>query len=176
MKAFSAICIAVALGTWPSVMVPAPAQALDSSQVADYVMSDTNAYRQAHGQKALDTNSQLRQAAQSYAEFLAQKNASGHTADGRNWESRAEAAGYKPCFVTENLYDYSSEPNLTSDLTLAREAMTWWKGSREQDANLKEGQVRDIGVGVAAWPSGGKTIYRVVQLMGDDCLPRKYSP
>jgi hypothetical protein len=59
---------------------------------------------------------------------------------------------------------------------VARKAMNGWKKSPGHNANLLEKRVHDIGIGAAAWKQeGGKDIFRVVQVFGEEC-PGKPRP
>jgi len=144
----------------------------NSVTVYSYILKNANDYRESAGLPRLAIENSLGQAAQQYATFLVQNDRNGDTADGENPEKRVSAEGYKPCFVAENIYDYSSQSELTPELTVAQEALKSWKASPVDDANLKEARASDMGVGAAGWTHNGKNLYRVVLLLADDCRDR----
>lgn len=144
--------------------------ALDDDALAAPIVEATNAYRTDHGLKPLQRHAALMRAAQTYAEYLARNNSTGHGADGRNAMQRIAAAGaYKPCFAAENVFDYWSEPHVAEPAAVAEAAMRGWKKSPGHDANLRHRRAEQIGVGAAAWTHGDRHYYKVVQVFGDAC-------
>ncbi len=140
------------------------------------VLSQTNAYRGSKKLPELQPNAALDAAAAAYAMHLAEHEGIGHTADGRTPAKRASAQGYKWCFVAENVWGGWRRPDTMLSDEVASKAMEGWKKSPGHNANLLEKRVHDIGIGAAAWKlDGGRDVFRVVQLFGDEC-PGKPRP
>jgi uncharacterized protein YkwD len=157
---------------------PAGAQEvpLDAGTVKAAVFTETNAYRASKNLPRLQQNAALEAAATAYAAYLAEHEKMGHTADGSNPAKRVSAQGYKWCFISENVWSSFRKPQTTLSEDLARQAMDGWKKSPGHNANLLEKRVHDIGIGAAAWKQeGGKEIFRVVQVFGEEC-PGKPRP
>ncbi len=157
---------------------PATAQEvpIDIATLTSALRWETNAYRRAIGTGELRPNAALEAAAAAYAMFLAKSEGKGHTADGRTPSKRAYAQGYQWCLVAENVWGgwHTPDPMMVDEV--ARKAMEGWKNSPGHNANLIEKRLRDIGIGAAAWKqSDGRTVFRVVQLFGDEC-PGKPRP
>ena len=64
---------------------------VDSPKISAWMWSQTNAYRKANGVPGLIIEPKIVLVAQEYAEFLARKNMSGHTADGHDPSHRVAA-------------------------------------------------------------------------------------
>ena len=141
----------------PSMMPDLP-----KTEVA--ILEMTNAFRKENALTALKADPKLTAAARAYAGYLATSGKFAHEADGQKPAQRAEAAGYKFCFIAENLaMDANSKGFSTRGL--AEEAMSGWKSSPMHRANLLRSGVTDIGVGVAKAPDHpGK--YISVQMFG----------
>jgi uncharacterized protein YkwD len=158
--------------------LPAKAQEvpIDILALKASVLSQTNAYRGSKKVPELRTNASLDAAAAAYAMFLAEREGSGHTADGRTPAKRVYAQGYKWCFVAENVWGGWRKPDTMMVDEVARKAMDGWKKSPGHNANLLEKRVNEIGIGAAAWrQAGGREVFRVVQVFGDEC-PGKPRP
>ncbi len=158
--------------------LPAKAQEvpIDIPTLKASVLAETNAYRGAKKLPELRTNAALDAAAAAYAMFLAEHDATGHTADGRTPAKRVSARGYQWCFVAENMWGGWRKPDEMMVDEVARKAMEGWKKSPGHNANLLGTRVHDIGIGAAAWKqAGGKAVFRVVQVFGDEC-PGKPRP
>ncbi len=149
---------------------------LDVATLKGAVLSETNAYRGSKKLAELRQNAALDAAAAAYAMYLAGHDGMGHTADGRTPAKRVFAQGYKWCFVAENVWGGWRKPDTMLADEVARKAMDGWKKSPGHNANLLEKRVHDIGIGAAAWKQeGGKDIFRVVQVFGEEC-PGKPRP
>ena len=158
--------------------LPATAQEvpLDVATLQAAVLSQTNAYRETKKLPRLQQNARLDAAAAAYAAYLAQHDGMGHTADGSTPAKRVFAQGYQWCFVAENVWGGWRKPDTMLADEVASKAMDGWKKSPGHNANLLEKRVHDIGIGAAAWKQeGGKDIFRVVQVFGDEC-PGKPRP
>jgi uncharacterized protein YkwD len=157
---------------------PATAQEvpIDVATLSSVVLSETNAYRKASGAPKLRPNAALEAAAAAYALFLAEHEATGHTADGRTPSKRAGAQGYKWCFVAENMWGGWRKPDPMMVREVSSKAMEGWKKSPGHKANLLDKRTHDIGIGAAGWRQpDGRVVFRVVQLFGDEC-PGKPRP
>jgi hypothetical protein len=128
------------------------------------ILEMTNVFRKENALSALKADPKLTAAARAYAKYLATSGKFAHEADGLKPAQRAEAAGYKFCFIAENLaMDARSKGFSTRDL--AEEAMSGWKKSPVHRANLLRAGMTDIGIGVAKAPDHpGK--YVSVQMFG----------
>ncbi len=97
-------------------------------------------------------------------QYLAKSGKFAHEADGRQPAQRAEASGYRYCFIAENL-----AMNLDSrgfeTRALARAAVEGWKNSPGHRANMLQPTVTEIGVAVARAPDGDPKFISV-QLFG----------
>lgn len=135
----------------------------DLPQVEIAIVEMTNAIRKQHKLSQVKPEPELQEAARRYAKFLATSTVFSHTADGRQPSDRAKAAGYKPCYISENL---SSNLDTRGFETrqLAREAVQGWLNSPGHRRNLMMQHVVNIGVGVAKAP--GEERYLSVQMFG----------
>ena len=137
-----------------------PADALGA---AASLAQSANALRREQGQPPLRIDSRLADAATTFAQFMAARDAYGHAADGRRPGERAAAAGYRWSAIRENIaWAWSSEGFTTAEL--AAEFDRNWRNSPPHRSNLLARDVRDIGVGVAR--SGRTGRYYAVQLLG----------
>jgi len=149
---------------------------IDIATLKATVLSETNAYRGSKKLPDLKPNAALDAAAAAYAIYLAEHEGMGHTADGRTPAKRAGAQGYNWCFVAENVWGGWRRPDTMLSDEVARKAMEGWKKSPGHNSNLLGKRVHDIGIGAAAWKrEGGRDVFRIVQLFGDDC-PGKPRP
>ncbi len=155
----------------------------DATALAKEVTAATNAYRAANGLPPLTANAALKRAASAYARFLAENNAFGHTADGKDPAKRVTAQGYRFCHVAENVWGGWRTPKPFTLGEVARRSMEGWKKSPGHNANLLCTSSRNIGIGATAWTHDGRIIFRVVQNFGAECPvekhpkpPKKHSP
>lgn len=167
--------IGIALTTCAAFPAKAQEVPIDVATLKAAVLSETNAYRTSKKLPQLQANERLDAAAAAYALYLAEHEGVGHTADGRSPAKRAGAEGYKWCFVAENMWGGWRRPDTMLSDEVARKAMDGWKKSPGHNANLLDKRVHDIGIGAAAWKQGGKDVFRVVQMFGDEC-PGKPRP
>jgi hypothetical protein len=87
----------------------------------------------------------------------------GHAADGRQPSDRAEARGYRYCWVAENIsYQFSTEAFTTEEL--ARRFVEGWKGSPGHRKNMVNPNVVHTAAAVAQSARTGR--YYAVQLFG----------
>ena len=158
--------------------MPASAQEvpLDAGTVKATVLAETNAYRASKNLPQLRQNATLEAAASAYAAYLAEHEATGHTADGSNPAKRVSARGYKWCFISENVWSSFRHPETTLAEELARKAMEGWKKSPGHNANLLEKRAQEIGIGAAGWKqNNGQDIFRVVQVFAAECPGKRLS-
>jgi hypothetical protein len=137
--------------------------ATDIPQVERAIVEMTNTARKQHGLGAVKPNPALEAAARTFARFLAQSQLFSHTADGRQFSDRAKAAGYEPCFVSENL-SWNRDSRGFSVQQLARETVQGWMNSPGHRKNILTDHVTDIGVGVAK--ATGEEKFISVQMFG----------
>jgi uncharacterized protein YkwD len=168
---FALLLLACAASSASAQEVP-----LDAATVRAAVLAETNAYRASKNLPQVQQNASLEAAAASYAAYLAEHEATGHTADGSSPGKRASAQGYKWCFVSENVWSSFRKPETTLSQELARQAISGWKNSPGHNANLLEKRAHEIGIGAAGWKQeGGKDVFRVVQLFAAECEGKRRS-
>src|SRR5262245_37310696 len=101
------------------------------------IIEMTNAFRKEHQLGTLKANAALAAAARAFALYLGKTGTFAHAADGRDPQARAEAAGYRPCLIAENLaFNLDSRGFATA--RLAREVVTGWQTSPPHRANLMD--------------------------------------
>jgi uncharacterized protein YkwD len=162
----------------------APAQAqqitLDGIHLNILVYNLTNEYRVSKGLFELRAGIKrpVDVAAQTYAEYQAAHDTTGHEDDGRTPQQRIEAAGGKVCHYSENVFHYYS-PSVADTWTVGQQAINWWKNSPPHEANMRTTADYWLWVGAAAWNYGGRYSYYIVQDYLDDCnkdAPRRLAP
>lgn len=146
---------------------------IDNARLGVLVFNATNAYRESNHlpRLKLGLHASAGDAAQKYAEYLAQNNSSGHEADGQTVEQRILAAGGKVCAVAENVFTFWTTPNVADIQTVANTAMQEWKKSPQHDSNLRSTNTYILGTGAAAWKHADRNYYKLVQNFLDDCTP-----
>lgn len=135
------------------------------------IVDQTNAYRQDKGLAPLSPSAGASLVAQSYANYLARTNKTGHRADGRNPVERLRAGGVKFCkFRGENWHESWTRPKRVSSEAAVAKAMRFWKKSPGHERALRS-RSTEIGVGVAGWKHGNQWYYQAVQMFIDtSCL------
>src|SRR5262249_51188365 len=73
------------------------------SQVQSLIISDTNQFRREEGRDPVHINAHLTDAAEAFAQYLAQSDKFSHEADGKEPWDRAREHGYSDCIVLENI-------------------------------------------------------------------------
>ncbi len=115
-----------------------PKQSLQTDQPLQ-VLNEINALRFTHNLPPLRLNTQLNQAAQHHAAFLARTQQVSHTgAQGSRPPHRLTQAGYAGHIIGENL---------ANGQRTAREVVRDWLASATHRRNLLNPQAREIGVG-----------------------------
>lgn len=100
-----------------------------------------NAYRAQKGKRALTLNSQLTNASAAHSLDMGLHNYFSHiNKQGKDPGNRASAAGYRWRVIGENIAAGTAQD-------AAAEALAMWKGSREHNANMLDGDFHDIGIG-----------------------------
>lgn len=136
----------------------------DLPQTEIAIVEMTNAFRKQNALHDLRPSPVLTAAARAFAEYLAKTGKFAHEADGRQPHQRAEAQGYKYCFIAENLA-LNMDGRGFETKGLARQAMEGWKQSPGHRANLLRANLTEIGVAVARVPDKNPKFVSV-QLFG----------
>lgn len=142
---------------------PQPSASPALEEVEQGIVRRTNRFREKQGLEPVETDPQLEDAAQYFADYMARTEKYGHTADGQRPSERAAQHGYEYCIVSENIgYRYSSAGFETQELI--RGFMKGWKTSPRHRENLLDPHVTEIGVAVAHSEDTGN--YYAVQMFG----------
>jgi len=137
--------------------------AVDVDRASALIVDGTNSFRRDENGPAVKSNGELAHAARDFAAYMARTGRYGHTADDRTPSERAQAAGYAYCVVAENIaYQYRSE-GFPSAGALANSFVQGWIDSPGHRANMVNGNLTEIGVGVARDEKGR---FFAVQLFG----------
>jgi hypothetical protein len=136
----------------------------DLPQTEIAIVEMTNAFRRQNALQELRPNAALTAAARAFAEYLARTGTFAHDSDGRQPQQRAEAKGYKYCFIAENLA-LNMDGRGFKSRGLARQTVEGWKQSPGHRANLLRGNLTEIGVAVARVPDANPKFVSV-QLFG----------
>ena len=129
-----------------------PVVAPDLPQAEAAIVAMTNAFRIENKLGPVAPNAALQAAAQAFADYLARTGAFSHTADGHPPLERAKAAGYKPCFIAENIAMRQVGPESEQGLAaagLARRIIEGWMASAPHRVNLLTAGATDVGIGIA---------------------------
>jgi uncharacterized protein YkwD len=136
---------------------------IDTSQVAKMIVNRTIVFRQEQGRERVRSDPELTETARYFANYMAEADKYGHTADGNRPAERAEQHGYAYCIILENIaYQYSSAGFAAEEL--ARRFFEGWKGSPGHRKNMLDPDVTETGVAVAQSPDTG--YYYAVQMFG----------
>jgi uncharacterized protein YkwD len=127
----------------------------DLGQACDQIVAATNRFREHEGRARLKVNDELSKAAQSFAEYMADNDKYGHTADGREPADRVAQAGYDYCIVLENIAYTENPDGFTTD-DLAKQLVESWQQSPPHRKNMLDPDVSDFGVGVAHSAKSGR--------------------
>jgi uncharacterized protein YkwD len=139
----------------PPAAVAEPKYKPEVDKVRDQIFAGTNAFRKKEKRGPLKVNSDLSKAAQAFAEFMADTDKYGHTADGNEPWDRVAKAGYDYCVVLENIaYEFNSEGFTTEDLS--KTLTEAWEKSPPHRKNMLDPDVSDIGVGIARSSKTGR--------------------
>lgn len=141
----------------------APDSSVDLKQAGQQIFSLTNRFRAQHDRGELKINAELSRAAQEFADYLARTDTFSHTADGKRPSQRVREHGYRYCLVAENIAEEYNSAGFTT-AALARAFVTGWRHSPEHRKNMLDGDLEDLGVGVARSQRTGR--YYAVQDFG----------
>jgi uncharacterized protein YkwD len=141
----------------------APESSVNLAQVSQQIVSLTNGFRAQHNRGELKPNSELTRAAQDFADYLARTDTFSHTADGKRPSQRVREHGYDFCLVAENIAEEYNSAGFTT-ASLARSFVNGWRHSPGHRKNLLDGDLEEIGVGVARSQQTGR--YYAVQDFG----------
>lgn len=137
--------------------------AVEVDRASARIVDGTNSFRADENRPPVKSNGELAHAARDFAAYMARTGRYGHTADNRTPSERAQAAGYAYCVVAENIaYQYRST-GFPGAGELAQAFVQGWIDSPKHRANLVDGNLTEIGVGVARDEKGR---YFAVQLFG----------
>jgi uncharacterized protein YkwD len=142
---------------------PQGEKAPDLSAVVQLIIRRTNAFRQEEGRPAVETDPELTETAQYFAEYMARTNRDGHTADGNRPAERARKHGYDYCTISENIAYQHSSTGFTTD-ELAQGFFEGWKQSAEHRKNMLDADATETGMAVAQSDETG--YYYAVQMFG----------
>lgn len=135
---------------------------IDLDQTSAIIIDRTNSFRRNHQLPVLSIDPNLTQAAQTFAEYMAQTKKYGHNADGSTPAQRAKVAGYDYCAIRENIaYRLDSRDINAKDLAII--FTQGWIDSPGHRKNMLAKYATETGVGVAA--TDGLTFF-AVQLFG----------
>jgi len=139
------------------------ADKLDLAAVSKLIVEKTNDFRKEQKRNTVAVDSKLTDAARYFADYLADNDKFGHTADGNRPADRAKKFGYDYCIVLENIaYEYKSSGFTAEELSKA--FVEGWKNSPGHRRNMLDRDVTDTGVAVARSDKSG--YYYAVQMFG----------
>ena len=139
MSLFYAVVVLVAaqaLTTESSKSQPATAEFL--SQAEREMLDLVNGERSKAGLPPLRASRQLTEAARGHAANMARQRILNHTLDGKTFDQRITATGYRYSFAGENIYLGPS----------AAQAMAFWMRSPGHQRNLLSPEYQEIGLGM----------------------------
>jgi uncharacterized protein YkwD len=135
----------------------------DVAEVARQMVERTNELREEEGLERVEIDEQLGEAAQYFADYMAETNKFGHRADGSRPADRAREHGYDYCLVSENIGHQYKSRGFAAD-ELAQKFFEVWKESAEHRKNMLNRHVTETGVAVAQSKDTG--YYFAVQMFG----------
>jgi uncharacterized protein YkwD len=137
--------------------------AADLRRAADLIIDKTNDFRLNQQLQRVETSPKLMETARDFADFMAQSDQYGHTADGNRPSQRVKQHGYEYCVVAENIaYQFSSLGFATEEL--AEKFFAGWKHSPGHRENMLNPAVTETGVAIAQSDTTG--YFYAVQLFG----------
>jgi hypothetical protein len=135
----------------------------DLAAVKKQILGLSNQFRSQNKRAELKLDTQLSQAAQSFAEYMARTDKFSHTADGKEPWQRVVDQGYAYCIVLENIaYEFSAAGFTTAKL--AEDLIQGWEKSPPHRKNLLDPDVLEIGLGIAQSSKSGR--HYAVQVFG----------
>ncbi len=140
-----------------------PQSTPDLQAAAEKIVKLTNRFRARKELSALKKSPHLTQAAQYFAEFMAQRDLYGHTADDSRPAERARKFDYEYCLVAENIaYRFETTGFTTGEL--AKDFVRGWKESPGHRRNMLRPAVQQTGVAIARSEHTG--VFYAVQMFG----------
>lgn len=137
--------------------------AADMAEAVQLIVADTNQFRVDQQLSKVNPAAKLTETAQYFANYMAENDKYGHTADGRRPADRAKEHGYEYCIVLENIaYQYRSTE--ISATELATKFFEGWKNSPGHRKNMLDPDVTETGVAIARSDKTG--YYYAVQMFG----------
>lgn len=110
------------------------------------VLDLTNRERFKVGAPPLKANRRLTEAARGHAANMARQQILNHTLDGKRFDERIEAQGYRSSAAGENIWSAAT----------AAQAVAGWMGSPGHQRNLLNREYKEIGIGVGTGKSNQK--------------------
>jgi len=136
---------------------------VDLAQASALIVEKTNAFRKSKNLEPLKSDPTLKEAAKTFAEYMARTHRYGHQADGQTPAQRAKAAGYDYCSIRENIaYQYDSRGFEVKPL--AKSFVEEWIDSKGHRENMLAPFATETGVALARSEKTGT--YFAVQLIG----------
>jgi uncharacterized protein YkwD len=132
-------------------------------EVQEQIVELTNELRRREGLEPLRVDSELNDAAEYFADYMARHDELSHTADGNRPAERAELHGYEYCLILENV-GMQHRPAGVRSRELARAFVESWEDSPEHRRSMVDPDVLDLGVGIAQSQETGR--YYAVQKFG----------
>lgn len=118
------------------------------NRTIDRVLKHVNQQRSMNGERPLTLNKRLTEAAQNHAEDMARRDFVDHQSpDGRGLQDRMASTGYPWRVIAENVAAGLSSPESTVD--------SWMTSPGHRD-NMLNREYKELGVGYARPPEGGK--------------------
>jgi uncharacterized protein YkwD len=147
----------------PSTETQEHAGQVDLDRVERLILKQVNTFRQHHKREPVKLNSDLDDAAEYFAEYMAKTGNYGHQADGKQPSERAREHDYEYCIVLENIaWAYRSDGFTPEEL--AEQFVSGWENSPGHRKNMLEANVVHTGTAVAQNQESGK--YYAVQMFG----------
>ena len=138
-------------------------RAADLDAVAARIVDGTNRLRRDQGLAALQPDAALTRAAEALARHMADTDRYGHEADGRTPVQRAQAQGYRHCWLGENIALAQDTRGFTS-ASLADRLLNGWQRSPPHRRNMLAADATQIGVAIARGERSGR--HYAVQVIG----------
>jgi uncharacterized protein YkwD len=148
----------------PPDVKPAPDEKKpDLSAAPKSIIDRTNEFRKKEGKPPVEVNAKLTKTAKYFADYMAESDRYGHTADGTRPADRVSKHDYEYCIVSENIaYRYQSAGFSTDEL--AKFYFTGWRESPGHRKNMLDDDVTETGVAIARSEKTG--YYYAVQMFG----------
>jgi uncharacterized protein YkwD len=140
-----------------------PQSSPDLAAAARRIIKLTNKFRERQDLSPVQPSPQLNKASQYFANFMAEHDLYGHTADDSRPSERARKFGYDYCLIAENIA-YRFETTGFTTREIAKDFIKGWKHSPEHRENMLRPGAQDTGVAVAKSAKTG--VFYAVQMLG----------